>query len=83
MGQSKKRRQCPAVSREITSAECGENRLSRYTCPESCPFNPFAAANYSALLEAEDQLDATSLQWMFGERPDDPTLREAFEASQR
>lgn len=62
MGQSKKRRPCPAVGREITAAECGENRHSRYACPESCLFNPFAAPNYTALLEMEDLLDAATMK---------------------
>lgn len=69
MGQSKKRRACPAVSRDITSAECGENRLSRYACPEGCPFNPFAPDNYTALLQAEDELDLTSIKRIVGEDP--------------
>ncbi|MBI4621955.1 MAG: hypothetical protein HY736_01895 [Verrucomicrobia bacterium] len=67
MGQSKKSRSCPAVSRDITSAECGENRHSRYACPEACPFNPFAPANYTALLQAENALDLTCLKRCAGE----------------
>ncbi len=67
MGQSKKRRPCPAVNREISSAECGENRLSHYACPESCPFNPFAAANYPALLQVESELDLLSVKRITGE----------------
>jgi hypothetical protein len=69
MGEAKKRRSCPAVGREIASAECGENRLSRYACPESCPFNPFAPANYSALLATEDRLDLMSVKRLAGEDP--------------
>jgi hypothetical protein len=61
MGQAKKRRFCPAQDREITSADCGANRLSRFACPESCPFNPFAVANYDSLLEIEDDADATTM----------------------
>ncbi len=62
MSQAKKRRSCPAVNRDITAAECGENRVSHYACPESCPFNPFAAANYAALLQAENALDLTCMK---------------------
>ena len=51
MGQSKKRRSCPVAGRDISSAECGENRHSRYACPAACPFNPFAVTQYTALLE--------------------------------
>ncbi|MSU50163.1 MAG: hypothetical protein EXS37_13950 [Opitutus sp.] len=78
MGQSKKRRSCPAVKRDITSAECGENRHSRYACPESCPFNPFAAANYTALLQTEDALDASGMKRIARENPAVP--REILEA---
>ena len=78
MGQAKKRRACPAINREITPAECGENRLSRYACPESCPFNPFAAANYMALLQAENALDLTSMKRIVDE--DSTVAAEIFEA---
>lgn len=61
MGQSKKRRYCPAVTRDISSAECGENRQSRYACPESCPFNPYSVSNYDATLEIEDRVDALTM----------------------
>ncbi|MEO5960575.1 MAG: hypothetical protein ABIZ49_00345 [Opitutaceae bacterium] len=83
MGQAKKRRACPAVGREISSAECGENRHSRYACPESCPFNPFALENYSALLEAENQLDAITMKRLVAEVPAarDTLLRAADRAS--
>ena len=27
--------------RDISAADCGENRLSRHACPESCEHNPF------------------------------------------
>jgi len=57
MAKSAKRRQCPAVGRTITAAECGENRGSRYACPSDCIHNPFTTANYSQLLEIERLLD--------------------------
>ena len=41
MGEAKKRRHCPAIGREISAADCGENRQSRHACPESCEHNPF------------------------------------------
>jgi hypothetical protein len=46
----------------MSSAECGENRLSRYACPESCAFNPFAPDNYDALLATESRLDAMTMK---------------------
>ena len=57
MGQSKKYRSCPSVSREISAAECGEHRQVRYVCPEVCGFNPFAPVNYMELLTLEDTVD--------------------------
>lgn len=69
MGQAKKRRLCPVAGREISAAECGDGRHGRYACPESCPFNPFAGANYSALLETEGRLDQESVRHLDGETP--------------
>jgi hypothetical protein len=57
MSKSKQKlRACPAVGREISSAECGENRASRYGCPASCPFNPWSPENYDRALATEDSL---------------------------
>ena len=78
MGKTSKHRQCPALSREISAAECGENRLSRYACPPDCPHNPFVPANYPALLTLEDALDAKTLDWMFREARDRAGLERAF-----
>lgn len=57
MGEAKKRRSCPAVGRDISAAECGENRHSRFACPDDCPHNPFRVAAYGELLELERRLD--------------------------
>ncbi len=62
MSKSAKRRSCPAIQREITSAECGENRGSRYACPANCSFSPLASDNYSQLLALEQALDNQCLQ---------------------
>jgi len=80
MGEAKKRRLCPAVGREITSAECGENRHSRYACPESCEHNPFRLSAYSQLLEIEDRLDLTTVKRLAAE---DNVAREAILAAVR
>jgi hypothetical protein len=80
MGEAKKRRLCPAVAREITPAECGENRHSRYACPESCTHNPFAVAAYSELLEIEDRLDLTAMKRLAAE---DAAATEAILAARR
>ncbi len=55
MGQAKKKqRDCPAVGRTISAAECGENRASRYVCPADCPHNPWNPAHYEQSLAIED-----------------------------
>ena len=43
---SKRLRDCPALGRAITPAECGAGRGSAYQCPVECPFFPFTPANY-------------------------------------
>ncbi|MEY2882180.1 MAG: hypothetical protein RLZZ15_4560 [Verrucomicrobiota bacterium] len=69
MGQSKKLRACPAAGRDISPAECGEHRHGRYACPADCAFNPFAPANYSALLEAENALDLVTFKRLASDAP--------------
>jgi hypothetical protein len=80
MGEAKKLRRCPAVSREITAADCGENRLSRWACPETCSHNPFAVTAYSALLEIENRLDLTTVKRLAAE---DLKARDAIIAASR
>lgn len=67
MSKISKLRECPAVGRQITAAECGENRGSRYTCPAECSYFTFAPANYEALLKLEREVDQKGAQWMFQE----------------
>ncbi|MCF7764136.1 MAG: hypothetical protein K9N62_10720 [Verrucomicrobia bacterium] len=67
MSKVNKRRECPAIGREITSAECGEKRGSAYPCPATCSFFPFAPANYSEFLHMEAQVDKKGALWMFEE----------------
>ena len=67
MGQSKKKRMCPAVGREITSAECGAGRNTRLACPPSCPHNPFSPENYAQALAIEDGLTPKVLRRMAAE----------------
>jgi len=63
MSKAVKRRACPAEQREISAAECGENRVSRYACPESCPFNPFSPAQYDLFSETEAGVTRKGLDW--------------------
>lgn len=49
----KKQRMCPAIGHGISAAECGENRISRYQCPEDCPHNPWALGAYDQEQEIE------------------------------
>ena len=53
MSKASKHRLCPALGREISRSDCGENRHSGYACPGACPSNPFALENYTALLSSE------------------------------
>src|SRR5262245_17517859 len=64
MSKANKRRLCPAIQREISSSECGENRNSQYRCPPSCSFNPLAPENYAQVLEAEGRLDDLSVRFL-------------------
>jgi hypothetical protein len=41
---SKKHRDCPALGRPITSAECGSQRGTKLDCPADCPHFPFGVA---------------------------------------
>jgi len=70
MSKLSKYRTCPALGREISSADCGEQRHSRLACPADCPHNPFAPANYSQLLEIEDRLDAKTLDRLMALPPE-------------
>src|SRR5688572_4024912 len=74
MNKSGKRRMCPAVDREISSAECGEGRGSRFACPANCGFSPFSPANYSHLLELEGELDRLSLIRLGEDSPEPSAL---------
>ena len=65
MSKANKHRLCPALDREISRSDCGENRHGRYACPATCPHNPFAPENYTALLTIEDALDQRTMRWMF------------------
>ncbi len=73
---SKEKRICPVVSREISSAECGESRHSRYACPEECPFNPYSAANYDRLLELTDKVDVLQSRWLSTQTEEHERTRE-------
>lgn len=70
MSKAGKRRFCPAVQREISPAECGDNRGSRYACPAECAFNPFAPANYTDFLELEKNVDGKATEWLARDRPE-------------
>lgn len=69
MGQAKKKqRDCPAVGRTISAAECGQNRASRYVCPADCPHNPWNPANYGQALAIEDAVLAATYRRLTMER---------------
>lgn len=77
MSKASKRRQCPAVKREITAAECGENRGSRYECPADCAYSLLAPANYVQLLELEGAVDKKCMDLMREEARKSPALDKA------
>ncbi len=70
MGQSKKKRSCPALNQPISPADCGANRLAKYACPGTCEYNPFSARNYDALMSLEDILDRKTLAALSRLHPD-------------
>ncbi len=79
MSKVSKRRYCPAVTHEITPAECGENRGSHYACPADCIYSPMAPANYSQLLEIEDALDKKCMAFIKDETRRFPSLDKAMQ----
>ena len=64
MAKAGKLRPCPALGREISPGECGEDRNRRQVCPADCAYNPFNPAAYDSLREVEDELDGKTLRWM-------------------
>ena len=70
MSKTSKQRPCPALGRNISPADCGEQRQSRLACPATCAHNPFAPESYSRLLEIEDRLDRTSMSKFTASAPD-------------
>jgi len=83
MSKSSKFRLCPALGRDISPADCGEQRQSRLACPADCPHNPFAPANYSQLLEIEDRLDTKSLERLVALAPDRAAMQNDMTAARR
>lgn len=83
MSKASKHRLCPALGREISRSECGENRQSHYACPAACAHNPFALENYTALLSTEDALDRRTLTWMFEEARDRAGLERGLQSALR
>lgn len=84
MGQAKqKRRDCPAVGSVISPSECGENRASRYGCPESCPHNPWSSASYARALEIEGALNRKAGERLIWETRDLSSWHSALSESGR
>jgi hypothetical protein len=78
MSKALKRRDCPAVGRQITSLECGQNRIVHYACPATCVHNPFAPAQYRQLLDLESKVDTKGFQWLLTEHPEKLKLENDF-----
>ena len=79
MSKASKHRFCPALGREISPRDCGESRHSRHACPAACPHDPFALANYSALLATDEARDRRMLKWMFDEARDRAALEREWQ----
>ena len=63
MSTAQQRRACPAVQREISSAECGENRVSRYACPPTCAFNVLTPDRYDEFIQLEREVIQKAADW--------------------
>lgn len=83
MSKSSKQRPCPALERDISPADCGEQRQSRLACPADCPHNPFAPTSYSQLLEIEDRLDTKTLERLVALAPDRAALQTEMATAKR
>jgi hypothetical protein len=83
MSKASKRRPCLALGREISPADCGEQRQSRLACPEDCTYNPFAPANYSELLEIEDRLDRKTMERFMALNSDPTSLQRELDRAER
>jgi hypothetical protein len=72
-------RECPAAGRPIEAFECAEGRHTTYACPDSCPFNVFATANYQKFRAIEHSADEKYFKWVAEHVAD----RAQFEADMR
>lgn len=79
MSKYSKKRPCPAAGHEISTADCGEGRGSRYACPADCPHSPWAPFNYLQLLELEDGLDRKCMDYLLAHAPDRAALERALQ----
>ncbi len=83
MSKASKRRPCPAVQREITPSECGENRVSKYVCPAECPFNPFGSDSYDEALALDELVSEKSILRLFKTDPERVPIERDVEKSRR
>ena len=70
MSKKNRMRACPAAGRPIEAFECAAGRHTTYACPESCPFNVFATANYHKFQAIERPADGAAA-WSEEENPTD------------
>jgi hypothetical protein len=57
-------RECPAAGRPIEAFECVAGRHTTYACPEPCPFNVFATADYPKVQALEHSADEKYIKWV-------------------
>src|ERR1035438_4349743 len=72
-------RECPAAGKPIEVYECAEGRHTTYACPEQCPFNVFATANYPKFQAIEHSADEKFFRWVMEHAAD----RTQFESDMR
>lgn len=57
----KKRRDCPALGRTISSAECGSQRGDKITCPATCPYYPLGVAGHGLYARLDEEWSVKAL----------------------
>jgi hypothetical protein len=83
MGKAAKKRFCPAIDNPITPVECGERRISMYSCPAHCPHNPFGPANYDQLLRLDAELQQKCFERLFHFAPDRDSIERCLQEARR
>jgi len=57
----KKRRDCPALGRTISSAECGSQRGDKIACPATCPYYPLGVTGHGLYGRLDEEWSVKAL----------------------